>query len=229
MPWGYAAVAAGTVAAGYMSSDAAGDAAGAQAGAADAAAQLQHQQYLQSREDLAPWRQTGEQALRSLSSLTGLEGEADFSAFERSPGYQFRLQQGEQALNRAASARGRLDSGATMQDLMNYGQGMASEEFGNYSNRLAALAGIGQSATSQTANLGASSVANQGNMLMQAGNARASGYEGQANAINQGFGNLASLYGMYQGMQTPNSLNSMNIPDVRSPDGITAPGFRINY
>lgn len=213
----------------YMSKRGAEKGAAAQAGAAEAAAQLQHQRYLQNREDFAPYRQVGTQALRSLADLSGLNGSADFSSFERSPGYQFRLQQGEQALNRAAAARGRLDSGATMQDLMRFGQGIASEEFGNYSNRLASLAGIGQSATGSTANLGAAAATNQGNALMQMGNARASGYAAGANAINQGIGNLAGMYGLYRTFQGGGTPNSLSIANVRSPDGITAPGFDINF
>lgn len=55
--------------------------------------------------------------------------------FQTDPGYQFRQQQGEQAINRAASARGGRLGAGTLQDLMGFNQNLASQEFGNYANR----------------------------------------------------------------------------------------------
>lgn len=46
------------------------------------------------------------------------------------PGYQFRLQQGQQALERAAAARGTLNTGGTLKDVSQFGQGLASQEYG---------------------------------------------------------------------------------------------------
>jgi hypothetical protein len=51
------------------------------------------------------------------------------------PSYQFRLQQGQQALENSASARGLLRSGGTMKDLIDYGQNAASQEYQNAYNR----------------------------------------------------------------------------------------------
>lgn len=52
------------------------------------------------------------------------------------PSYQFRLQQGNQAVERSAAARGLLGSGAATEELMNYAQGAASQEFGAQYNRV---------------------------------------------------------------------------------------------
>lgn len=57
------------------------------------------------------------------------------SNFEADPGYQFRLGQGEQALNRASSASGGRLGGAALKKLLEYNQGFASNEFGNAANR----------------------------------------------------------------------------------------------
>lgn len=46
------------------------------------------------------------------------------------PSYQFRFQQGLDAVNRGAAKSGMLGSGNQMAELMQYGQGMASQEFG---------------------------------------------------------------------------------------------------
>lgn len=51
------------------------------------------------------------------------------------PGYQFRQQQGEQALNRMQAARGGRFSGRAAQELSNFNQGLASQEFGAAAQR----------------------------------------------------------------------------------------------
>lgn len=51
------------------------------------------------------------------------------------PGYQFRLEQGLGAIQNSAAAKGILNSGGTLKDLQNYGQNLASQEYGNVFNR----------------------------------------------------------------------------------------------
>lgn len=57
------------------------------------------------------------------------------------PSYKFRFDQGQQALERSAAAKGFLGSGNMLQELQNYGQGMASQEYQNQYNRLLPLTG----------------------------------------------------------------------------------------
>lgn len=115
------------------------------------------------------------------------------SGFKASPGYQFRLNEGLKAVERSAAARGLLGSGRTLKALQEYGEGLAADEYGNYYNRLAALAGVGQTATSNLAGLRA----NMANQVSQGysdmGAARASGIVADANARASGFGNLLTL------------------------------------
>lgn len=125
--------------------------------------------------------------------------------YVQDPGYQFRLSEGMKGLDRSAAARGGLQSGAALKAAANYSQNAASAEYGNaYNrfntdqntqyNRLASLAGLGQTATSATAaagsnyanNVGSYAMtngANQGNAALSAGNARGSSYSGIANAL----------------------------------------------
>ena len=117
-----------------------------------------------------------------------------FADFYASPDYQFRLNEGMKAIERSAAARGNLRSGATMKSLGNYAQGVASSEYGNYVNRLASLAGIGQQATQDSAQLGQNFAGNMANIYTNAGNARASAYANTGSAINQGITNVASAY-----------------------------------
>lgn len=48
---------------------------------------------------------------------------------EADPGYQFRLQQGTQAMERSAAAKGNLLSGNTLAAAQQFGQGLASEQY----------------------------------------------------------------------------------------------------
>lgn len=52
------------------------------------------------------------------------------------PGYQFTYNQGLEAVNRTAAARGQLGSGNRLYDLTKYGQGMASQTYNNTVNQL---------------------------------------------------------------------------------------------
>jgi hypothetical protein len=64
-----------------------------------------------------------------------------FANFQADPGYQFRQQQGEQSINRAASAQGGRFSGRTLKELSQFNQGLASQEFQNFAQRQMGLRG----------------------------------------------------------------------------------------
>lgn len=51
------------------------------------------------------------------------------------PGYQFRMSQGLKALEATKAGAGKYLTGETMRDVMTYGQGMGSQEYGNVFNR----------------------------------------------------------------------------------------------
>jgi hypothetical protein len=150
--------------------------------------QDQLDQLAQQRADQAPWLAAGKNALAKLAS--GVDLPTD-------PGYQFRLSEGEKGIQRAASAHGGLYSGATLKALARFNQDTAANEYGSAWNRLASIAGLGQTATNQIgqagqnaygtiANASMNASNNIGQNLMGAGNARASGYVGGANAIGNG-------------------------------------------
>ena len=105
------------------------------------------------------------------------------------PSYQFRYDQGLEAVNRSLAAQGQIGSGLQMKSLMDYGQASASQEYGNEWNRLASLAGV-----SQTVGVGST---NQGNQFMQnlgAGLGLAQGF-GLSSLFNQGSSAGTSLVG----------------------------------
>ena len=53
------------------------------------------------------------------------------------PSYQFRLEQGQKALDASAANRGTLRTGGHLKDTLGYGQNFASQEYGNIYNRAA--------------------------------------------------------------------------------------------
>jgi hypothetical protein len=71
----------------------------------------------------------------------------------QTPGYQFQLGQGMDALQRAASSKGLVQSGRLLQELVNYGQGLASTTYGDTLNRLSAMVQGGQTAATDGAQL----------------------------------------------------------------------------
>jgi len=69
-----------------------------------------------------------------------------------SPGYQFRLGQGTDRLQNAASARGTLNDSGTLKALMDYGQESASQEYANVFGRAADTWGMGYKNAADTYN-----------------------------------------------------------------------------
>jgi hypothetical protein len=124
-------------------------------------------------------------------------GSNDFSSFYASPDYNFRRTEGMRGLERTAAARGGAFSGNALRALNEYNSNLASTEYGNYFNRLAAVAGIGQAATNSTAQAGAQYAGAAGRNALYVGDARASGIQGQANAIYGGVSDLAGAVGYY--------------------------------
>ena len=163
-------------------------AAKAQVQAAQAATAEQRRQFDLTRQDMAPWQQAGSKAIGSLSDM--LQPGYDHTT---SPGYQFRFNEGQRAVESGGASRGMLMSGGTLKDLVRFGQGVASDDFNQQFNRTASVAAGGQQVNTTLGQLGANAATNIGNNMMQAGNARASGYAGQAAAIGGGLNNLAFL------------------------------------
>lgn len=82
-------------------------------------------------------QQTGADFSGYQNQLQGLLN--DPSKIQQTAGYQFAVDQGNQAINRSAAAKGQLNSGGVLAELAKYGQGMASQDYGNQVNRLTGL------------------------------------------------------------------------------------------
>lgn len=113
---------------------------------------------------LDPYAQGGRKAFDTLTNLATGEWTKPFNAeqLQGDPGFQFRLQQGAQALDRSAAAKGSVLGGGQMKAMAKYSQGLASDEYQNAFKRvldqrksifdsLNGVAGYGERATTAQA------------------------------------------------------------------------------
>jgi len=217
-------------------------AANTQADAANNASDLQRYIFDLQNSQQAPYREAGYGGLSNLAYLLGTGPQGGLQApdqngnqttyvpntslgaygslaqpftldqFHEDPGYQFMLQQGQQALKASQAANGTLLSGAGLKGLDAYTQGLASQEyqqaFNNYNtnqtnlyNRLAGLSGTGQTANAQTG-AAAQNYGNQaGNYITQAGSANAAGQLATGTGLSNLAANLGSAWST--GLNTP--------------------------
>lgn len=178
-------------------------AAGAQEGAALAGIAEQRRQFDVSQEQAAPFREAGVGALGQQQALLGLFGQEAqqqaFAGLTESPGQQFLRQRQEKALLRNAAATGGLGGGNVLTALQQQATGFAQQDIQNQFGRLGQLAGQGQIATTNIAQLGGQTASNIANLTGQAGAARASGILGPAQAEAAATGQVLQLGGQVIG------------------------------
>jgi hypothetical protein len=216
--------AAGAIGGSLISANASGTAAEQQANSQEQALQVQQQEFQTAQANQAPFVSAGQSAvgtlMNDLSNGTygpGSLGPAPtFTAptlaqAQQTPGYEFTVSQGEQAIDRGAAAAGGAFTGGTLKSLDNYTTGLADSTYnqifnnalsgynaamGTYQaqlaaqnqgfNQISAVAGLGENAAASAGNTGAQAASTLGNTLGQIGNAQAAGTVGTANALTSG-------------------------------------------
>lgn len=209
------AAAVGTAGSAYASKKSS-KAAKTQAASADRASQIQQENFEQTRKDLMPYKQAGDTSLSQLMGQMTPDGYFNQTYTGQDiysdPSYQFRLQQGQDAIQSSAAAKGGLLTGATLKALQNYGQESASQEYSNaYNrfnadqtnryNRLSNLVGIGQNAAAQVGNAGAQTAQAVANNTMAGANSIAAGQVASANNWANTANNLGSMATSYAMMK----------------------------
>lgn len=130
----------------------------------------------------------------ATGAVTPGNGSPDMSQFFTSPDYQFRLSEGQNAIDRSAAARGGLLSGRTVKAGEKYASNLASGEYGAFVDRLMQQAGLGSNGVAASAAAGANATGNITQAITNNGNSRASSYlqgaEGVNNSIQGGLQNL---------------------------------------
>lgn len=206
MSWIAVATIGGSLIGSAIQSDSASDAADSQAASSADAIGEQRRQYDLTRQDFAPYREQGASALRQLSGeINQPISSADVMS---DPGYQFGADQGQQALDRKFSSMGGRASGAALKSAARFGTNYASTGYGaayqrrqDRMNRLAALAGIGQTATGASAAAGAGAANQISGLMANQGDAQGASQLARGSIWGNTTNQLAALYGR-SGSQT---------------------------
>jgi hypothetical protein len=214
MPIGKAIQAAGNTVSQYMKYQAARKAAEQQQQSIKKAKNETNTAYNQAISYQQPYTDAGKQTIGDLAA--GLKPGGDFNRsftmadFQADPGYAFRQQQGQRAVDMGAAARGGVLSGAALKGEQRFGQDLAANEYqsaytrfnndmNSRFNRLSSVAQMGQGAANNSAELSTRKGDTLGMYEVNNGNVRAAKElaMGNANASsNQGAANfVASLYG----------------------------------
>tara|TARA_B100000780_G_scaffold79934_1_gene54326 strand:+ start:4204 stop:4950 length:747 start_codon:yes stop_codon:yes gene_type:complete len=122
-----------------------------------------------------PYSQMGTNGANALNSMYNRDGSMNYDQFRNMPGYQFRMEEGQRAMDNSGSARGMTQSGAQMKALAKYGQGSADQGFNDWFNKQMQMSGMGMNAVSNQGNIDTSSAAGMGEMMVGGADARASG------------------------------------------------------
>jgi hypothetical protein len=221
-------LAGGQIATGLLQANAAQKAADIQSAAAQGATQLQGQMFNTINQQQAPYRTAGYGALNQIGALNNGQyttydaagnptGTAQGSGYLThqfdaadlakglAPNYDFMLQQGQMANQRAANAGGGAIGGNALQGLNKYTQDYAGNAyqnaFTNYQNQrsniyntLAGIAGIGQTGQNAT-NTAAQNATNAATQLgVGSAAAQAAGLTGSTAALGNTVGNVANTY-----------------------------------
>lgn len=171
------------------------------------------EQYYQTRDDLAPYREIGSNAASELEDrLPFLTSPIELTQdwLENTPGYEFTKTQGLKAVQNSAAARGLGVSGAALKGAANFATGLADNTYKtqfdveninrtNAYSRLKSLVDTGQSASAATGTFGANASGQVAGLLTGAGNAQAAAWNSGAGAVNNAFGNIGG-YAAYKGL-----------------------------
>jgi hypothetical protein len=193
--------------------------------AADESLAFSKEQYATNQKNLAPWLGAGTTAINDLSGKLQngfykpfdeqfkAPGMADMT---NDPGFQTRLEAGQQILERGAAAKGRVLSGGSTRELTRYGQDYGSNEYDkiyqrslneymnrfniqnsnntNDFNREAAIAGVGQQTATTLGAQGNQTAATINNTLMSAAAQQGQYAENAGQARASGYINGANAW-----------------------------------
>lgn len=252
-----AAIVGGSIAAAGIGGATSLAAAGKQADAAKSAQQLeaeqqkaaldfQKQEWETQQKNMAPWITAGQGAINTLGGLqnAALAGTGPLAPWtqqfqaptavteQNDPGYQFRLQQGQGALEHSAFASGNGLTGNTGEALQQFGQDYASNEYqnvynramqqyqlgynqfeqnqSNLFNRYASIAGLGQTSAAQLGNQGQAAAGNVANISLTGGAQQAQQINNAAAAQASGYVGLGnSLSGGINNLTQYAMLNNL--------------------
>jgi hypothetical protein len=198
-----------TIIGGSMQSSAAKSAAGTAAGAQERSAELgiqeQRRQFDAIRELLQPYVEAGTPALAAQQAMLGFgpagAEQAQIDAVTRSPIFQERVRQGEQALLSQASATGGLRGGNIQAALAQFRPAILAEELETRFGRLGGMVGLGQRSAVGVGEAGMQMGRDVSGLLATQGAARAgAALAGGTSPVGQFLSAAPAMAGAYFGM-----------------------------
>lgn len=178
------------------------DAKAAASNAANQNRQTANAAYGNAQNIQSPFYTQGVQANNTLGNFLGLNGvgaqQGAYDSYVAGPDVTARMNQGIRAIDNSYAGRnaGTL-SGGLLKSLTKYGTDVATQDFGNYLNRLTSAAGSGQNAANQLTNANYQSAGMTSNANTAEGNAIANasltGGSILGNLIGGGLGLAGSL------------------------------------
>lgn len=192
--------AAAAIGGALLSSNSASNATDAQSAASANSIAEQRRQFDINQTNQQPYLNAGKAALGQYQ--TAINTPTTAADVTSTPGYQFGLDQGQTALDRKTAAMGGRVSGAALKASSRYatdyattGYNAAYQRGQDRLNRLASLAGIGQTATQASAASGQASTNAITALQTAQGNNAATGGIAQANIWGGAGNQLAAIYG----------------------------------
>lgn len=210
---------------GYFANKSSKKAAKAQANAMDAYLAQMRMSSQKAISYQQPYEQAGRSGLNLLQQYLTGDPTATQNRLEQSPGYQFRLSQGQESIQNLLASRGGLKSGGAMKALEQFAQGTASQEFGNQVGYLQNLSNMGQQSATAMGNYEIQAGSNMANSMQQGilgqGMAMANRDAQMGNIFGSG---MSQIGGTMLGMGMQGMGSQKKSPSTKSPSGFTSTG-----
>lgn len=178
----------GSIGGANIAGEAAEQAAATQAAGIDRATEIQLQLAEQRREDFAPFQELGTGKIQDLLNI--VSGTADI---QETPGFRFRQEESQRAIDRAAAAGGHFGSSGALTTLAREASRTAGEEQERQFGRLLDLVNIGRGATTTAGAQAGQSATNLANLATGRGQTVAGGQLAAGEQRASTFSNLGAL------------------------------------
>lgn len=162
--------------------------------------------YGKNNANLSPFMATGSAAGGTINNFLGLNGAAGsadatgkFNAFKDAGGYNFKLNDGTDALNSSNASKGLLKSGSALKALTKFQTGLADSYSGNWLGALQGQQSTGLSAANALAGVGSAFVNQTTNNNNTAAGAKADNYINQANIFDNVLSNANKRASQFAG------------------------------
>lgn len=196
--------AAGSIGGALIAGHSAKKAANAQSDAAQLGIDEQRREFDQSRSDLLPWLNAGQQGLGGMLDILGLNGgdkqQSAINGIQASPQFASLDRAGTEAILQNAAATGGLRGGNVQHSLYNARSDLLAQLIDQQYSRLGALSGAGANTGAQLGALGSNAANAISNLFGQQGAAKAGGALANGQMWSSA---LTSLTGLLGGIINP--------------------------